>query len=195
MIVWNNKTVVPPIGSIIVVKKNDAIGYGLYDIKNTTIQQQIITDPSITQWAEAASFIGISGAAGKVLSGIKEGIDNDWAPASNGYVQEERDIYMLRQQINARIQTLPNEVDGFDGIDYINVIFGKTSVEQKAVALVDVIRNIPAVKDVTFINASWVDKVAGTFQFLFNIQSIFGDLQFSMGIDTQNRTVFNTENA
>lgn len=124
-----------------------------------------------------------------LLSGYKEGQDNDWAPTVNGYIQIEKDIHMLRQQINARVQTLPNEVDGFDGIDYMNVIFGQTSVEQKAAALAEVIQNIPAVKGVTFINAAWVDKVAGTFKFTFEIQSIFGNLTFQLGLDAQNRKV------
>lgn len=124
-----------------------------------------------------------------VLAGYKEGQDNDWAPTVNGYIQVEKDIHMLRQQINSRIQTLPNEVDGFDGIDYLNVIFGNTSVEQKAAAFVAVIQNIPTVKSVTFINASWLNKQQGTFQFTFQIQSIFGDLQFQIGLDAQNRKV------
>lgn len=124
-----------------------------------------------------------------VLSGYKEGIDNDWAPTVNGYIQIEKDIHMLRQQINARIQTLPTEVDGFDGIDYMNVIFGSTSVEQKAAAFAEVIQNIPAVKSVTFINAAWIDKATGAFQFTFSIQSIFGDLQFQVGLDAQNKKV------
>lgn len=124
-----------------------------------------------------------------LLSGFKEGQDNDWAPTVNGYIQVEKDIQMLRQQINSRIQTLPNEVDGFDGIDYLNVIFGNTSVEQKAAAFVEVIQNIPTVKSVTFINASWINKQEGTFQFTFQIQSIFGDLQFQIGLDAQNRKV------
>ena len=127
--------------------------------------------------------------AKNILSGYKEGQNNDWAPTVNGYIQIDRDIHMLRQQINARIQTLPNEVDNFDGIDYMNVIFGNTAVEQKAAAFIEVIQNIPAVKGVTFINAAWVDKVAGTFQFTFQIQSIFGDLEFQVGLDTQNRKV------
>ena len=127
--------------------------------------------------------------ANTLLSGYKEGIDNDWAPTVNGYIQIEKDIHMLRQQINSRIQTLPNEVDGFDGIDYMNVIFSQTSVEQKAAAFAEVIQNIPAVKGVTFINGAWVDKQAGVFRFTFNIQSIFGDLQFQVGLDTQNKKV------
>ena len=127
--------------------------------------------------------------ANTLLSGYKEGQDNDWAPTVNGYIQTEYDINMLRQQINARLQTLPNEVDGFDGIDYMNVIFGQTSVEQKAATFVEVIQNIPTVKSVTFINAAWIDKVAGTFQFTFQIQSIFGDLQFQIGLDAQNQKV------
>lgn len=127
--------------------------------------------------------------AKSLLSGFKEGVDNDWAPTVNGYIQIERDIHMLRQQINARIQTLPNEVDGFDGIDYMNVIFGETSVEQKAAAFAEVIQNIPAVKSVQFINASWINKQTGVFQFTFEIQSVFGDLSFQFGLDLQNKKV------
>ena len=127
--------------------------------------------------------------ANTILSGYKENIDNDWAPTVDGYIQSEYDINMLRQQINSRVQTLPNEVDGFDGIEYMNVIFGKTSVEQKAAAFVEVIQNIPTVKSVTFISTSWIDKVEGTFQFTFDIQSVFGDLQFQIGLDSQNRKV------
>lgn len=127
--------------------------------------------------------------AKSLLSGFKEGVDNDWAPTVNGYIQIERDIHMLRQQINARIQTLPNEVDGFDGIDYMNVIFGETSVEQKAAAFAEVIQNIPAVKSVQFINASWINKQTGVFQFTFEIQSVFGDLSFQFGLDLQSKKV------
>lgn len=127
--------------------------------------------------------------AKSLLSGFKEGVDNDWAPTVNGYIQIERDIHMLRQQINARVQTLPNEVDGFDGIDYMNVIFGETSVEQKAAAFAEVIQNIPAVKSVQFINASWINKQTGVFQFTFEIQSVFGDLSFQFGLDLQNKKV------
>lgn len=127
--------------------------------------------------------------ANTLLSGYKEGVDNDWAPTVNGYIQTEYDIHMLRQQINARLQTLPNEVDGFDGIDYMNVIFANTSAEQKAAALVAVIQNIPTVKSVTFINAAWLDKTAGIFQFTFEIQSIFGELSFQLGLDAQNKKV------
>ena len=143
---------------------------------------------NVEGWQYASEF-KTSTSTKNILSGFKEGVDNDWAPTSNGYIQIEKDIQMLRQQINARIQTLPNEVDNFDGIDYINVIFGSTSVEQKAAALSEVIQNIPAVKGVTFINASWIDKIAGTFKFTFNIQSLFGDIQFNMGLDAQNKKV------
>ena len=133
--------------------------------------------------------------AKKILSGFKEGQNNDWAPTVNGYIQTEYNLDMLRQQVNARLQTLPNEVDGFDGIDYINIIFSNTTVEQKVAALAQVIQTIPSVKNVTFINVSWIDKEKGTFQFMFNIQSIFGDLQFQMGIDLQNKRIISSENS
>lgn len=125
----------------------------------------------------------------KVIAGFKEGEDNDWAPAVDGYIQMEYNLDFLRQQINARLQTLPNEVDGFDGIDYVNVIFGNTDFHTKAQALISVIKNTPLVKDVAFVSANWVDKKAGVFQFIFSIQSQFGDLFFSMGIDNQQRSI------
>lgn len=133
--------------------------------------------------------------AKKLLSGFKEGQNNDWAPTVNGYIQTEYNLDMLRQQVNGRLQTLPNEVDGFDGIDYINIIFSNTTIEQKVAALAQVIQTIPSVKNVTFINVSWIDKEKGTFQFMFNIQSIFGDLQFQMGIDLQNKRIISSENS
>lgn len=188
--IWNDKTTLPDSGSTVVVKyvPGEERPYGIVEVKNAV--SQILNDATIEGWQYMSYFMSADSRAGhNLLSGYKEGQNNDWAPTVNGYIQVEYDIYMLRQQINARIQTLPNEVDGFDGIDYMNVIFGNTSVEQKAAALVEVIQNIPAVKSVTFINASWVDKVAGTFQFTFEIQSIFGDLTFQMGLDTQNRKV------
>lgn len=204
--IWNPTTnylaegqqiVVPDIGSTIVGKmipSNDR-PYQIFEVKNGVDQMQIINSEVIVEWAYISVLLARqNSSSAKLLSGFKEGANNDWAPTVDGYIQTDQDIIMLRQQINARLQTLPNEVDGFDGVDYINVIFGGTSVEQKAAALAEVIQNIPAVKGVTFINASWVDKEAGIFKFTFNVQSMFGDLQFQFGINSQNRTV-NTENA
>lgn len=189
--------VTPDIGSTIIGKmipSNDR-PYQIFSVNNGSDQMQIINSDVIVEWAYISVLLERQNtSSAKLLSGIKEGENNDWAPTVDGYIQIDKDIVMLRQQINARLQTLPNEVDGFDGIDYINVIFGGTSVEQKAAALAEVIQNIPAVKGVTFINASWVDKKAGTFKFTFNVQSMFGDLQFQFGIDSQNKRV-NTENA
>ena len=190
--IWNDKTSLPDIGSVVVVKY--AVGitpeYQMLDVKNNTVQLQILNDNDIIGWQYKSKFIeSISQSKEILLSGYKEVVGNDWASLVDGFVPQEYDIYMLKQQINSRIQTLPNEVDGFDGIDYMNVIFGDTSVEQKAAVFVDVIQNIPAVKSVTFINASWIDKIAGTFEFRFDIQSIFGDLQFQIGLDAQNRKV------
>ena len=192
-ITWNDRTVAPEIGTTIIaqmVTGNDR-PYQIFQVFNGAAQLQIINNVNIVRWADVQSVLNTKNpATGKLLAGFKEGEDNDWAPTIEGYIQQEQDIKMLRQQINARVQTLPNEVDGFDGIDYMNVIFGSTSVEQKAAAIADVIQNIPTVKGVTFINASWVDKVAGTFRFTFEIQSVFGDLEFQLGLDAQNRTVF-----
>lgn len=195
--IWNNTTVFPEIGSTIVAKMVAGADreYQIYEITNGTIQQSVVNDPEVEGWAYIGTFTDAQApTSGKLLSGIKEGTENDWAPTVDGYVQEEHDIYMLRQQINGRIQTLPNEVDNFSGIDYWNIIFGNTSVEQKAAVLIDVIQNIPTVKEVVFVNASWIDKPNGVFQFIFQIQSVFGDLQFQMGLDAQNRKIL-TENA
>ena len=186
-----NWTELPTTGSVVVLKY--AVGepkeYRMVEIVTANDRWNAVNQAGVEGWQYVSEFIPGTKPTKTLLSGYKEGNDNDWAPTTNGYIQVEYDIKMLRQQVNARLQTLPNEVDNFDGVDYVNVIFGKTSVEQKAAALADVIQNIPAVKQVTFINASWIDKAAGTFRFTFNIQSIFGDLQFQMGLDVQNLKV------
>lgn len=191
--IWKDKTKeLPVIKSDVVVKyaAGSERAYGIIQVNSVSEQTEILSDTTIVGWQYLSYFKNAQVIATKtLLSGHKEGTDNDWAATIDGYIQNEYDIYMLRQQINARIQTLPNEVDGFDGIDYMNVIFGNTSVEQKAAAFAEVIQNIPAVKSVTFISASWIDKVKGTFQFVFDIQSVFGDLQFQIGLDSQNRKV------
>lgn len=191
---WNSNTVAAEIGTTIIAKMVAGYPrtYQIFPVTTGAQQVEIMNNVNIDQWADIQSVLDNKNpTTGKLLSGFKEGLDNDWAPTVNGYIQLEQDIQMLRQQINARIQTLPNEVDGFDGIDYMNVIFGGTSVEQKAAALAEVIQNIPTVKSVTFINAVWVDKEKGVFKFTFHIQSVFGDLEFQMGLDAQNRTIFN----
>ena len=190
---WNKRTDAPEIGTTIIAKMVDGYdkAYQIFEIKNGATQTQVMNNANIDGWLDVQTIITTNNVSGaKLLSGIKEGVDNDWAPTVNGYVQQEYDIYMLRQQINARIQTLPTEVDDFDGVDYMNIIFGKTSIEQKAAVFVEVIQNIPAVKSVNFINASWIDKVKGEFQFIFEIQSVFGDLEFKIGVDEQQRLVF-----
>lgn len=193
-IIWNDNTVAPEIGTTIIAKM--VVGYArpyqIFPVKTGAEQVAVMNNTNIDKWADVQSILDNKNpTTGKLLSGFKEGLENDWAPTVNGYIQLEQDIQMLRQQINARIQTLPNEVDGFDGIDYMNVIFGGTSIEQKAAALADVIQNIPTVKSVTFISATWVDKEKGIFKFTFQVQSVFGDLEFQMGLDAQNRTIFN----
>ena len=190
---WNPKTSLPNLNTVIVVKliPEADCEYKILEIVNSQTQSLVETDPEIVGWQYTSEFItSIPRGNKNVLSGVSEWLDNDWTPTIDGYIQMQYDINMLSQQINSRIQTLPTEVDGFDGIDYMNVIFGRTSVEQKAAALAEVIQNIPTVKSVTFINASWIDKKEGIFQFTFNIQSIFGDLQFVMGLDIQNKKVF-----
>lgn len=189
-VTWYTQADTPDVGRAIIARTASG-GYRQYLISDTTAQQEFATAPNIVSWAYAFDFMQNGARASKVLAGIKEGPDNDWTPTVNGFVQMEYDINMLKQQINGRIQTLPNEVDGFSGIDYLNVIFGDTSIQQKAAAFSEIIQNIPAVKDVTFINAAWVDKKSGVFRFTFQIQSIFGDLEFQIGIDGQNRTIIN----
>lgn len=125
-----------------------------------------------------------------LIAGIQEGENNDWAPLpDSGIVPMEYDINMLAQQINARLQTLPNEVDGYDGIDYINVIFAGTDFQVKAQAFITAIKSVPLVKDVAYVGSSWLDKKSGSYQFVFAIQSIFGDLMFGLSVDSQNQKI------
>lgn len=125
-----------------------------------------------------------------LIAGIQEGENNDWAPLpESGIVPMEYDINMLAQQINARLQTLPNEVDGYEGIDYINVIFANTDFQVKAQAFISAIKSVPLVKDVAYVASAWLDKKSGTYQFVFAIQSAFGDLMFGLSVDSQNKTI------
>lgn len=159
-------------------------------LSNGPKQVRFANSPAIDVWAFWADALAIkTGTSNKILNGIKEGEENDWAPTINGYVQMEHDIYMLRQQINARLQTLPNEVDGFDGIDYLNIIFGNTSWAVKAQTLIEVVQNIPAVNDVLYVSANWIDKEKGEFKMTFVVNSLFGKLNFAFGINEQNKTI------
>jgi len=125
-----------------------------------------------------------------LMSGFKEGQNNDWAPTVNGFIVEEFDLDMLRQQINARIQTLPNEVDGFDAaVDYINIIFGDAPLQVKQQVIIEAIKSIPAVNEVLFVSAQWIDKPQGIFGYNFMINTIFGALKFAMSVDAQNQKI------
>lgn len=201
---WNDRNpddtfdITPNVGTLVVVKyaPGEDREYKIIEVSTAAVQTQIVNDLTIVAWQYMSDLLNSDMGTNKnVLLGVKEGEDNDWAPTENGYLQLEYDVYMLRQQINARVQTLPNEVDNFDGVDYMNVIFSNTPVAQKAAALIDVIQTIPTVKSVTFISAAWVDKNAGIFKFVFHIQSAFGELDFNMGLDSQNKKLVSVENA
>lgn len=185
--VWHDKTDIPPVGSTVLGEYKE---YRVWDLKDGSTQTQFINDSNIVRWAYWEDALSIKSLQNnKILNCIKEGEDNDWAPTVNGNIILESDVKALKQQINARIQTLPNEVDGFDGIDYLNVIFGNTTWAVKAQALIDVIKEIPSVKDVLYVSSAWTDKIGGEFKITFAIESVFGKINFAFGIDEQNKTI------
>lgn len=127
-------------------------------------------------------------ALDKIMIGVKEGDNNDWADTQDGYLQTEYDIAMIRQEIDGRVKTLPGEVDDFEGVDYLNIIFAKTSVLTKAQAVITAIKTINAVKDVQFTSYEF-DKTTGVLRMSFTVNSVLGDLNYNMFLDENASTV------
>lgn len=125
----------------------------------------------------------------KIMIGIKEGTNNDWADTVDGYLQIEYDTAMIRQEIDARVKTLPNEVDDYEGIDYLNVIFAQTPILTKAQAIITAIKTVNAVKDVVFSSYEYTDKQAGTLKMSFVIDSVLGQLNYDMFLDESTGTI------
>lgn len=126
----------------------------------------------------------------KYYSGLKEGENNDWAPLTeDGYIQQEYDLAMIRQQIDGRVKTLPFEVDGYDGVDYVNVIFNDTPILVKAEAIIQAIKTIPDVQNVIFVRGEYIDKQKGILKMEFMIETILGQVQYELSIDEENKTV------
>lgn len=126
----------------------------------------------------------------KYKSGIMEGENNDWAPlTADGYIQQEYDLAMIRQQIDGRVKTLPFEVDGYDGVDYINVILNDTPIAVKAQAVITAIKTIPEVREVIFVRGEYSDKQKGVLRMEFLVDTVLGQVQYDLSIDEENKTV------
>jgi hypothetical protein len=126
----------------------------------------------------------------KYKSGIMEGENNDWAPLTeDGYIQQEYDLAMIRQQIDGRVKTLPFEVDGYDGVDYVNVIFNDTPISVKAQAIIKAIKTIPEVKEAIFVKGEYSDKRNGVLRMEFLVDTVLGQVQYDLGLDEENKTV------
>ena len=92
----------------------------------------------------------------KYYIGFKEGENNDWTPLTpDGYIQMDYDLGIIKQQIDARIKTLPNEVDGYDGVDYLNVVLNDTPISMKAQAVITAIKTLDVVNNVVFVGSSY----------------------------------------
>lgn len=124
-----------------------------------------------------------------IYSGIKEGEGNDWAPTKNGFLQIETDLAMVRQMVDASVKTLPNEVDGFAGLDYWNIIFGQTPVMTKVRAVIQAIQTVPVVSQVMFIQSSFVSRQDGILSMSFNIATSLGDLKYQIELDQNSKTL------
>ena len=126
----------------------------------------------------------------KYKSGIMEGENNDWAPlTADGYIQQEYDLAMIRQQIDGRVKTLPFEVDGYDGVDYVNVILNDTPIAVKAQAVITAIKTIPEVREVIFTKGEYSDKQKGVLRMEFLVDTVLGQVQYDLSIDEENKTV------
>jgi hypothetical protein len=126
----------------------------------------------------------------KYKSGIMEGENNDWAPlTADGYIQQEYDLAMIRQQIDGRVKTLPFEVDGYDGVDYVNVILNDTPIAVKAQAVITAIKTIPEVREVIFTKGEYSDKQKGVLRMEFLVDTVLGQVQYDLSVDEENKTV------
>ena len=123
-------------------------------------------------------------AVDKIMMGVKEGTNNDWADTQDGYLQTEYDVAMMRQEIDGRVKTLPGEVDDFEGVDYLNIIFAKTSILTKAQAIITAIKTINMVKDVQFVSYDF-DKTTGNLRMSFTVNSVLGDLNYNMFLNEE----------
>lgn len=124
-----------------------------------------------------------------IYTGVKEGQNNDWAPTVNGILQTETNLAMVRQMIDGAIKTLPNEVDGYAGVDYWNVIFGNTPLLTKVRAVITAIQTVPTVSQVLFVQGAWENKTQGILRMAFNIQTTMGELMYQISINQSNNTV------
>lgn len=126
----------------------------------------------------------------KYYAGIKEGENNDWAPITeDGYIQQEYDLAMIRQQIDGRVKTLPFEVDGYDGVDYVNVIFNDTPIGVKAQAIIAAIKTVPDVNEVIFVKGEYTDKEKGILRMEFMVDTVLGQVQYELSLNEENKSV------
>ena len=109
----------------------------------------------------------------KYYIGFKEGENNDWAPLTpDGYIQMDYDLGIIKQQIDARIKTLPNEVDGYDGVDYLNVVLNDTPISMKAQAVITAIKTLDVVNNVVFVGSSYENNNRDNLKLQFSVDTI-----------------------
>lgn len=94
------------------------------------------------------------------------------------------DIDALRVRIDAALQVVKGELtDATQGVDYFGIILSKTPLALKVQELCRVINNVEGVKNVTFKEAT-VNSTTGVLTFAFNIQSVYGDLDYDKEVET-----------
>lgn len=126
----------------------------------------------------------------KILLGFRQVDTGDYAPLTeDGYVQMASDRDMLAQMITGYVQTLPNEIDGVDGVDYPTIIFGLSPIATKAQALISAINKVQGVSNVIATGMAWADKANGILSFTFRIESIFGEIDYQMLVDPKNADI------
>lgn len=126
----------------------------------------------------------------KYYIGFKEGENNDWAPLTpDGYIQMDYDLGIIKQQIDARIKTLPNEVDGYDGVDYLNVVLNDTPISMKAQAVITAIKTLDVVNNVVFVGSSYENNNRDNLKLQFSVDTILGQVEYNLSVDSKNKTI------
>lgn len=126
----------------------------------------------------------------KYYIGFKEGENNDWTPLTpDGYIQMDYDLGIIKQQIDARIKTLPNEVDGYDGVDYLNVVLNDTPISMKAQAVITAIKTLDVVNNVVFVGSSYENNNRDNLKLQFSVDTILGQVEYNLSVDSKNKTI------
>lgn len=103
--------------------------------------------------------------------------------SEHGLISMCSDLEALRTRIDANLQVIKGEVeDETKGVDYFGVVLSNTSLPIKIQEITRVISNVEGVDNVYFIKAE-VDRKNHGLKLYFNIQSVYGALDYNKNIE------------